>query len=70
MAQGRRGEMRQHALAQAMLVWTVADMDEYAVGRFMQFGQIGVRDETLPHLPGLDEKIAEIQANGGKLIVR
>lgn len=50
-------------------MWAVADMDEYAVGQFVRFGQLGVRDETLPHIPGLDEKIAEIHANGGRLIV-
>ena len=69
MAHGRRREMRTHAVAQAMLVWSLSEMDEYCVFNYLRYGELQISDGRIPYVPGVDEKIAEIYANNGKLIV-
>jgi hypothetical protein len=70
MAQGRRREMRTHAVAQAVLVWSLSDMDEEGIAHYLRCGEIHTNTESphLPFVPGVDEKVAEIQKHG-RLIV-
>lgn len=71
MADGRRVAMRQHAVAQSVLVWGLQDID------IAEFFRTGYLAETTPATlvldPELERRVAEeerrIQANNGKLIV-
>ena len=69
MLTGRQHEQRMHAIAQAALVWMAGDMTTDGIECFLHFGELATPSEDLPYMPGVDEKIAEIQASGGKLIV-
>lgn len=62
--------MRTHALQQAALVWGVGELTECDVDYFLKYGEIGAASNApMPHMPEVDLKIAEIYANGGKLVV-
>lgn len=68
MAQGRREELRKHAIAQAALVWSLGEMTGEGIEEFVKRGEIFTRQECpMPHMPEVDKKVAEIMANGGKL---
>lgn len=66
--------MRGHAVAQAQLVWMFAqEVDTAAVQRFAETGSFAMEPEKSPEDKSLaaltDVILADIKANGGKLIV-
>ncbi len=69
MADGRRRELRMHAMTQAALVWSVDEVDAES---FVQTGEIG-KAKSQPMSPGLrtnvDKYLDSIVANGGRLII-
>lgn len=69
MLQGRQREIRTHAVSQAALVWGLSEMSASDVEVFLHYGELGNVSEPMPHMPEVDRKVAEIVANGGRLIV-
>lgn len=72
MAQGKRREERIRAYQLAAVVWTLANepLTEATLHEFVRCGALsGGPDKRIPHVPGVDEKVAEIHANGGRLII-
>jgi len=68
---GRLELLRIHAISQAALVWSLGEMSDDGPESFVRFGEINTKKTTPPpYMPEVEEKIAEIQANGGRLIVR
>lgn len=45
------------------------DMTSDGIECFLTFGELATPSDELPYLPEVERKIAEIEANGGKLIV-
>lgn len=67
---GRQQEMRKHALSQAALVWSIAELGTDGIEAFIQYGEIHTKKESpMPYMPEVEAKVAEIYANGGKLII-
>jgi hypothetical protein len=72
MAQGRRREERQRVIEQAAWVGALfSDLaTPYAVAQFLKTGQLPDGSERqLPYLAAVEEKVAEIERNAGRLIV-
>jgi hypothetical protein len=72
MAAGKRREERQRVVDQALWVglmfgdWGTA----WAQRQYVLTGEMPDGSERqIPYVPGVDEKVAEIERNGGRLIV-
>jgi len=75
MATARRQERRAELVAQAALVWSLGDAGGEAIDEFIRCGVLpsgkSGRARFSPELrAAVDQKIDEIVANGGKLIVK
>jgi hypothetical protein len=74
MEAGRREQERQRVLDLAAWVWALTSEDgvsEWEQAQYIRFGSLPAGGECpAPHIPGLEEKIREIEENGGRLIVK
>jgi len=74
MAVGRREEWRQMLLAHGWVIGQLFEdhsAGEAQIEQFIRTGNPGDASEAKePHNPAVDEKVAEILRNGGKVIVR
>lgn len=62
--------MRRQVLTQAALVWSIGEMEPDAIEHFVRCGEIFTRNECpMPDMPEVDKKVAEIMANGGRLVM-
>lgn len=59
------------AVHQAQLVWALfSDETKINLAEYVKRGQMtNLAAMPLPYVPGVDEAIAAIEANGGKLII-
>lgn len=70
MAEAARRNARGLVVAQALLVWSLLDDKPPDLDRFIATGELGTaRPMRVLCQPLVDRKVAEIMANGGKLIV-
>jgi hypothetical protein len=75
MATARRQERRAELVAQAALVWSLGDTSGESIAEFIRAGVLPSAKSHRPRFSpelraAVDQKIDEILANGGKLIVK
>lgn len=70
MAAGKRREDRLRAYEQAGVIWTLATsaLSEREVAEFIRCGALSVKQERMPYSAEVERKVAEIRANGGRVL--
>lgn len=71
MAEGKRKHDRENIINHAAIIWRMAggEMTKMCTQDFLRYGQMGSGATADVYDPEVEKKVAEIQANGGKLIV-
>lgn len=71
MQDGLLWQRRTEILSQAAMVWKIGELADDGIAAFLHYGEILTKKVgPPPNVPGLEQKMAEIAANGGRLIVR